>query len=65
MPLLSLGSYLPDVQQDAIFSLGLDLNLESFKSLTLSVFDFRSCVERKNPELLLDVFSISTCRIKP
>lgn len=43
--------------QDFLFSLGLDLNLECFKSLTLSVFDFRSCVKRKNPELLLDIFS--------
>ena len=43
--------------QDFLFSLGLDLELECFRSLTLSVFDFRSCVERKNPELLLDIFS--------
>lgn len=43
--------------QDFIFALGLDLNLERFKTLTLSIFDFRSCIERKNPELLLDIFS--------
>lgn len=43
--------------QDFLFGLGLDLDLEHCKTLTLSVFDFRSCIERKNPGLLIDIFS--------
>lgn len=45
--------------QDFLFSLGLELEIHRFKTLTLSVFDFRSCVERKNPSLLIDLFSES------
>lgn len=48
--------------QDFLFSLGLDLDLERFKTLTLSVFDFRSCIERKNPGLLIDIFSDASMR---
>ena len=43
--------------QDFLFSLGLELEIQRFKTITLSVFDFRSCVERKNPSLLIDLFS--------
>lgn len=43
--------------QDFLFSLGLELDIERFKTITLSVFDFRSCIERKNPSLLIDLFS--------
>lgn len=43
--------------QDFLFSLGLELDIALFRSMTLSVFDFRSCVERKNPSLLIDLFS--------
>ena len=43
--------------QDFIFGLGLDLNLNRFKTLVLSIFDFRSCIERKNPGLLVDIFA--------
>jgi Glycosyl transferases group 1 len=46
-----------DSDQDFLFSLGLELDIERFKSIALSVFDFRSCVERKNPLLLIDLFS--------
>lgn len=48
--------------QDFLYGLGLDLDLTRFKSLTLSVFDFRSCIERKNPGLLVDIFSDATMR---
>jgi hypothetical protein len=43
--------------QDFLFSLGLELEIQRYKTITLSVFDFRSCVERKNPSLLIDLFS--------
>ncbi len=43
--------------QDFLYSLGLDIDLSRFKSVTLDVFDFRSCLERKNPALLVDLFS--------
>jgi glycosyltransferase involved in cell wall biosynthesis len=46
---------LPD--QEFLWSLGLDLDLTSFKTLTINVFDFNSCVERKNPRFLVDIFS--------
>jgi len=43
--------------QEFLWRLGLDLNISSFKTLTLNVFDFNSCIERKNPALLVDIFS--------
>ncbi len=53
----------PEVaDQDFLFGLGLDLTLAHFKTLTLSVFDYRSCIERKNPNLLIDIFSGDSMR---
>ncbi len=46
--------------QEFLWSLGLDLELKRFKTLTLNVFDFHSCIERKNPALLVDIFSESS-----
>jgi glycosyltransferase involved in cell wall biosynthesis len=43
--------------QEFLWSLGFDLDLTRFKTLTLNVFDFHSCIERKNPALLVDIFS--------
>lgn len=43
--------------QDFLYSLGLDINISQFKTITLSIFDFRSCLERKNPAFLIDLFS--------
>jgi hypothetical protein len=43
--------------QDFLYSLGLELDIKRYKGITLSVFDFRSCIERKNPYLLIELFS--------
>ncbi|MCT0224973.1 glycosyltransferase [Synechococcus sp. CS-1328] len=43
--------------QGFLYGLGLDLELKKFATLTLMVFDFHSCIERKNPWTVLDIFS--------
>lgn len=43
--------------KEFLWSLGLDLEPAQFKAIALNVFDFHSCIERKNPALLVDIFS--------
>ena len=48
--------------QQFIYSMGLDLELDSFRTKTLMVFDFHSCIYRKNPDLLVGLFASSRLR---
>ena len=53
----SSGEFSGHSDQQFIYSLGLDLELDCFRTKTLMIFDFHSCIYRKNPDLLVSLFS--------
>ncbi len=55
----SLNSQPIELDRQTFFhSLGMDLDCSRYRYVILNMFDFRSCIERKNPMLLLDIFAL-------
>lgn len=49
-------------RQSFFYSLGMDLDCSRYRYVILNMFDFRSCIERKNPILLVEIFSLPAFR---
>jgi len=56
----NLKADLPEFDRQTFFySLGIDLDCCKYEYVILCIFDFLSCIQRKNPMLLLDIFGLT------